>query len=211
LLSFVVVRGLTLSSGPDWSKDRDIQRSIPSSREHRHSLDRLRPSGAAANLTDPGLTGGFDLTVDPDQTADPDLTDPRSASNFTVDPDQIDPRSASNLTADPDLTDPRSASNFTVDPDQIDPRSASNLTADPELSGSSSASNLTADPELSDPRSASNLTDPTMVEASCFLVLTWVHVVALLDPPPPVPLAFITVSLSLLPDLLNGPAQMLEQ
>jgi hypothetical protein len=166
LLSFVVVRGLTLSSGPDWSKDRDIQRSIPSSREHRHSLDRLRPSGAAANLTDPGLTGGFDLTVDPDQTADPDLTDPRSASN---------------------------------------------LTADPELSGSSSASNLTADPELSDPRSASNLTDPTMVEASCFLVLTWVHVVALLDPPPPVPLAFITVSLSLLPDLLNGPAQMLEQ
>jgi hypothetical protein len=181
LLSFVVVRGLTLSSGPDWSKDRDIQRSIPSSREHRHSLDRLRPSGAAANLTDPGLTGGFDLTVDPDQTADPDLTDPRSASNFTV------------------------------DPDQIDPRSASNLTADPELSGSSSASNLTADPELSDPRSASNLTDPTMVEASCFLVLTWVHVVALLDPPPPVPLAFITVSLSLLPDLLNGPAQMLEQ
>jgi hypothetical protein len=166
LLSFVVVRGLTLSSGPDWSKDRDIQRSIPSSREHRHSLDRLRPSGAAANLTDPGLTGGFDLTVDPDQTADPDLTDPRSASNFTVDPDQIDPRSASNLTADP---------------------------------------------ELSDPRSASNLTDPTMVEASCFLVLTWVHVVALLDPPPPVPLAFITVSLSLLPDLLNGPAQMLEQ
>jgi hypothetical protein len=196
LLSFVVVRGLTLSSGPDWSKDRDIQRSIPSSREHRHSLDRLRPSGAAANLTDPGLTGGFDLTVDPDQTADPDLTDPRSASNFTVDPDQIDPSSASNLTADPDLTDPRSASNFTVDPDQIDPRSASNLTADPELS---------------DPRSASNLTDPTMVEASCFLVLTWVHVVALLDPPPPVPLAFITVSLSLLPDLLNGPAQMLEQ
>jgi hypothetical protein len=181
LLSFVVVRGLTLSSGPDWSKDRDIQRSIPSSREHRHSLDRLRPSGAAANLTDPGLTGGFDLTVDPDQTADPDLTDPRSASNFTVDPDQIDPSSASNLTADPDLTDPRSASN------------------------------LTADPELSDPRSASNLTDPTMVEASCFLVLTWVHVVALLDPPPPVPLAFITVSLSLLPDLLNGPAQMLEQ
>jgi hypothetical protein len=181
LLSFVVVRGLTLSSGPDWSKDRDIQRSIPSSREHRHSLDRLRPSGAAANLTDPGLTGGFDLTVDPDQTADPDLTDPRSASNFTV------------------------------DPDQIDPSSASNLTADPELSGSSSASNLTADPELSDPRSASNLTDPTMVEASCFLVLTWVHVVALLDPPPPVPLAFITVSLSLLPDLLNGPAQMLEQ
>jgi hypothetical protein len=166
LLSFVVVRGLTLSSGPDWSKNRDIQRSIPSSREHRHSLDRLRPSGAAANLTDPGLTGGFDLTVDPDQTADPDLTDPRSASNFTVDPDQIDPSSASNLTADPDLTDPRSAS---------------------------------------------NLTDPTMVEASCFLVLTWVHVVALLDPPPPVPLAFITVSLSLLPDLLNGPAQMLEQ
>lgn len=49
-----------------------------------------------------------------------------------------------------------------------------------------------------------------MPSTSCFLVLTWVYVVPLLNPPPFVPLAFIVVSLPLMPDLLNRPAQMLD-
>lgn len=36
------------------------------------------------------------------------------------------------------------------------------------------------------------------------------YVVLLLDPPPPVPLAAIVVILSLLPNLLNRPAQLLD-
>lgn len=49
-----------------------------------------------------------------------------------------------------------------------------------------------------------------MPSISCFLVLTWVYVCALLNPPPLVPLASIVVILSLLPNLLNRPAQTLD-
>lgn len=49
-----------------------------------------------------------------------------------------------------------------------------------------------------------------MPSTSCFLVLTWVYVVSLLNHPPLVPLAFIVVILPLLPNMLNRPAQMLD-